>query len=79
MFHGIHVVCRKLRDPEWIEHKLMWIKRQNPNVSRVRIYKKYQGVNLFILRKEMDRNLSDKHRSTTLSGYIKLKAEKINI
>ena len=50
MFHGIHAVRRKLRDPNWIEYQLMRCKSTNPNLSWVIIYKKAQRTNIFHIR-----------------------------
>ena len=47
----------------------MWWKRDNPYLSCVLIYKKYQRINICVLRrKKLEKKLSDKHRCTTITG-----------
>ena len=77
MFRGIHFLCRKLRDRNWIDYLIMRGERANPDLSRVLIYKKYQKINLCLLRpKKMDKKFSDEHRSTPLPGKTQPKSEK---
>ena len=37
MFLGIHIVCQKFRNPNWIDYQLTRGKRVNPKLSQVLI------------------------------------------
>ena len=55
----------------------MWVERENPDLSWVIIYKKYHGINLWLLiPKIMERKSSDEYSSTPLPGNTRPKSEK---
>ena len=76
VFPGIHIVCRRLIDPNLKEYQLMWLKGWIPEQFSYSFTIISEIKPILDNTKILDRKSSDKHRYTPLPGKTRPNSER---